>query len=81
MRALLADFAVMQHDDAVCPLNRGEAMRDDEGGAATHDALDGLLYELLRLRVNRTGRLVQNQKRGVEGQRAGKRNQLLLADR
>src|SRR5205085_2533173 len=29
VRALLADFAVMEDDDAVCALDRGEAMRDD----------------------------------------------------
>ena len=61
MRALLAYLAMMEHDDAVGALYGRKAMRDDDGGAIAHDALDGLLYELLCLCVNRAGRFVKDE--------------------
>jgi hypothetical protein len=39
MRADFDQFAFVQHGDAVCFLDRGQAVRDDEGGAALHGAL------------------------------------------
>src|SRR3954469_20210850 len=55
-------------------------MRDDERGAVAHDALDGLLNQLLCLGVNRAGRFVKDQQRRVEGERACKRDELFLPD-
>ena len=56
-------------------------MRDEYGGAVAHDAFYGLLDEVLGLGINRTRRLVENEERGVAGQRTRETDQLLLPDR
>ena len=81
MRSLLANFAVVQHDDVVGALNRRKPVRDDQRSAIAHHALNGLLDQLLSLSVDRAGGLIQNQQRRIEGQGTRKRNQLFLADR
>jgi len=70
MRALLAYLAVVEDDDAVGALDGREAVRDDDGRAVEHDALDGLLDELLGLGVDGAGRLVEDQDRRIERERA-----------
>ena len=80
MRALLANLAMMQHDDVIGALNRRKPVRHDNGGAIAHYPGDRLLNQLLGFRVDRAGRFVQDQQGRVEGQRPRKRDQLLLPD-
>src|SRR4051812_1761697 len=54
-------------------------MRDDERGTLFQHALYGLLYELFCFCVDGAGRFVQDKQRGVKGERACKRDELLLA--
>ncbi len=81
MCALLANLAVVHHDDFVRALNRRQAMRDHQRRAIAHYPVDCLLNELLGFRVDRAGRFIQDQQSRIEGQRARKRNQLFLANR
>src|SRR5215207_3449822 len=81
VRAALAQLAVVEDEYLVGALDGREAVRDDDGGAVAQHALDGLLDELLGLGVDGAGRLVEDEERRVEGERAGERDELLLADR
>src|SRR5258708_7795280 len=81
MRALLANFAMVQHDDVVGALYSRETVSDHERGAAAHHAFNRLLNQLLGLGIDRTRRFLQNQQRWIKSQRARERNQLLLAHR
>jgi len=80
MLSLLANLAVMQHDDIVCALNRRQAVRHDYRSATTHHPCDCLLNQLLGLCIDRAGRLIKNQKSRIESQRPRKRDQLFLSD-
>src|SRR4051794_22235027 len=51
-------------------------MRDDNRRRALDDLVDSLLYEALRLAVERTGRLVENENLWVVHDRAGDRDAL-----
>src|SRR5581483_4498510 len=81
MRAHLANLALVQHDNLVHALNGRKPVRDDDRGATRHHALDGLLDQLLGFGVNARSRLVEDQDVRIKSERAGERDQLLLADR
>src|SRR3989338_3297771 len=44
MTAYLRDPALVQHDDPVSVLDRGEAVRDDQNGPALHQIMDRFLH-------------------------------------
>ena len=48
MRALLDDVAVIDDDDVVGVFDRGQAVRDDEAGAALHEGCHRGLYLTFR---------------------------------
>ena len=73
--------AVLQHHDLVGVAHGRQAVGDDEGGAARHQRLERLLDARLRRRVERAGRLVEDQDRRVLEQRAGDGQALALAAR
>src|SRR6266480_2247067 len=77
--APLDDAPFRQHDDEVGVLHGRKTMRDDEHGAVRHQAVDRLLHQPLRFGVERAGRFVENQDRGIAQQRACDRNPLALA--
>ena len=82
MRAHLDHAALVQDDDAVDVLDGREAVGDDDRGPSNHELRQRVLDEMLRLRVHRARRLVQNeQDLGVERDRAREREELLLAHR
>ncbi len=76
--ALLGHAAAFHHDDAIGMLNGGEAVRDDEGGAALHQSLQGVLHQALGLRVEGGRGFVEQQNRRVLVKRACDRQTLAL---
>src|SRR5664279_1406755 len=65
VRALLDDAPGVEGDDTAGPLDRRQAVRDDEAGAPAHQRLERLLHEALRFRIERRGRFVEDQDRRV----------------
>ena len=81
VRPLLNYLAVLHHQDQVrAPYGR-EPVRYEKARAVLQDVLDGVLNELLRLRVDGARRLVQHEDARVRQHRPGKGHQLLLARR
>ena len=79
--ALLVDGALLDDGDRVCVLDGGQAVRNHDGGPPHHDAVQRVLHNLLRLRVQRARRLVQQQNGGVLDDGAGDGDALLLPAR
>src|ERR687892_2762316 len=69
--AALDDAAVLEHQNEVGLAYRRQAMRDHERRAALHDVPQRLLNSRLRGRVERAGRLVQDQDRRILEHGAG----------
>ena len=59
VRSELRNSAMIEHHDAVRRPDRRQPMRDDEGGSAPDQPLEGLLHKSLRLAVQGGGRLIQ----------------------
>ncbi len=81
MGSLLDDGAGVHHQNAVGLQNGREPMGDDETGAPRHDAAQRLLHQRLVPRVERRGRLVEQQDRRVGENSAGDGEALALAAR
>ena len=79
--AHLDDPALVHEDDQVGVAHGGQAVGDDEGGAACAQAVDRFLDARLGLDVERAGRLVEHQDRRVLEDGAGDRDALALAAR
>src|SRR5690606_3562940 len=80
VRALLAQLAAVEDEDAVGVLDGGEAMGDDDGGAAAHEGVERMLDLALERGVDGAGGLVEDEDERVEGERAGEGEELALAD-
>src|SRR5512135_1946423 len=76
---LLDDFAVVDDDDIIRIADGGEAVRDDEAGAALHQAQERLLDARFRARVHAGGGFIQDEDAWVGEDRAGNGKQLPLA--
>lgn len=63
MRAALGDHAAFQHDDLVSADHGRKAMGDDQRGAVLRNDIEGRLDLALGRRVQRRGRLVEDQNR------------------
>ena len=79
VRALLDDAAVVHHEDGVGVADGGQPVRDHEARAVLHQLRHGLLDQHLGTRVDRAGRLVEDEDLRIGQERAGDRQQLLLA--
>mmetsp|Transcript_6267 Transcript_6267/g.9457 ORF Transcript_6267/g.9457 Transcript_6267/m.9457 type:complete len:503 (+) Transcript_6267:362-1870(+) len=79
MSAALDDAAVLEDDNLVRIDDGGEAMGDDDRRPSHHQTVQGLLHQLLVLRVERRRRLVEQQDLGVLEQRARDGDALLLS--
>ena len=77
--AALHDAAVLHDADAVGVAHRGQPVRDDEGRAPGHERVHAALHDLLGARVDRRGRLVQDEGRRVGDGRPRDGEQLALA--
>src|SRR5699024_6802402 len=76
--ALLHDATLLHDDDDVGVADGGEAVRDDEGGAARAQFIHRLLDEHLSAGVDRAGGLVQDEDLGVGEEGPGDGQQLAL---
>ena len=79
MAAPLDDFAVLQHHDGVGVAHGGQAVGDDEHGAALHQLIHALFDEGLGAGIDRAGGLVQDEHRRVGHGGPGDGQQLALA--
>ena len=61
VRAFGFDGAVFQHDDAIGHADAGEAVRDQHDGLAAAELLEALEHFVLGARIERGGRLVEDQ--------------------
>ena len=78
MRAHLAHLALVHHDDLVGALDGRKPVGDDQRGASLDQPGQRLAHPELGIGVHAGGRLIEDQDARVVGQRAGKRDQLLL---
>src|SRR5260370_5484954 len=80
MRALLAETALVEDEDAVSMLNGAEAVRDDERGAAAEQAVEGIADLQFGFGVHARGGFVEDEEAGIVGEGAGEIDELALAD-
>jgi len=78
VRAALHHAAGVEHRDHVGLADRGQAVRHDDGRPPHGRPVQRVLHRALRLRVQRAGRLVQEQDPGVPDEGAGEGDALLL---
>lgn len=52
MCARLSDLSLLENHDAICVLNGGESMGDDDGSSTLSSLVEGFLYDALAADVN-----------------------------
>src|SRR5258705_8656707 len=65
MSARLHDLATGERDDARGAAHRRQAVRDDEGRSVDGEALERVEQGMLCCRIERAGRLVENEQRCI----------------
>ncbi len=65
MGSLFNDLTINQHKDSIRFFHGTESVRDDHGGPASNEALEGRLKGSLRFGVKGRSGLIQYQKRGI----------------
>ena len=79
MGSAFPDTALVHHNNFICVLDGGQAVRHHNRSAACHQRLQRLLNPKLCLCIDVGCGLVQDQDRRIKGQCAGKAQQLPLA--
>ena len=79
--ALLDDPPLVQDENAVGPLHGRQAVGDQDGGPSSHQPVQRLLHQHLRLRIQGRGRFVQDQEPGIFQERPGDGESLPLSPR
>ena len=79
VRSILHQPAAIDGDDAIASAHGGQAVGDDEDGAALGDARHVVLNDALALVVERTGGFVEDEDTRVADQRTRNRQALTLA--
>ena len=77
--AHLAELALVHDEDGVGALDGGEAVGDEDAGAALDHALEGAANAQLGVGVDAGGGFVEDEDAGVVGEGAGEVDELLLA--
>ena len=80
VRAALAHFAVVQHENLGSAHNRAQPMGDRDRRPPRHKHEERLVDCGFVLAVDRDGGFVQHEERGIRGNGAGERQQLTLTD-
>ncbi len=78
VRALLAQFAFVENENAVGVLDGAEPVRDDQGGAAFEQAVERLADQDFGLGVHARCRFVENQEPRIVRERPREADQLAL---
>ena len=65
MCALLSNFAIIHHHDAISLLHSAQSVRNHNAGAPLHEIVQGFLYRSFGFIIQRTGRLIQYQDGGI----------------
>ena len=78
-RAVLDEAAVVEHDDLIDPVERRQAVGDDDRGAAGEQPIGGRDEPDLGLGVQAAGCLVEDDQSGIGEQEPGEGEQLALA--
>ena len=81
MTPRLAQLALVEHEDVVHILNRGQPMCDRQRRAAGHQHAQRIADEQLRFRVHARRRFIQDQYGRIERQSSRERQQLFLPHR
>src|ERR1700682_335894 len=81
MRALLAQPALVKYEDAIRMLNGAETMGDHERGSSREQTVQRFANEELCFGVHAGSGFIENQKTRVMRERAGKIDELPLANR
>src|ERR1700689_1483406 len=81
MRTLFPEAAFVKDQDAVSVLNRAQAMRDHDSGAALQQPVERFTDQELGFGVHAGGSFVENQEFGVVRQSASETHELALAHR
>ena len=79
MRAHFAQLAFVHDEDPVCPLDGGEAVRNDDRSTAFDHALQRRANANFGFGIDARGRFVEDQDPRIVRQRAGEIDELLLA--
>src|SRR5881409_1485353 len=79
VRPLLAQLALVQHEDAIRVLDGREAVGDDDRGAAAEELRERVLDQPLGLRIDARGRLIEDEDGRIVGQCPGEGEELTLA--
>ena len=74
----LGQSALVEHQNLIGMLDRGETVRDDQGGPVRYEVGQGILHQTLGLIVERRCGLIQNQDRRIFQDRAGNGKTLFL---
>ena len=70
MGASLDDFSVIQDEDQIRSLNRGEAVCDYEDRSGRQNVIDGHLYETFCRGVDAGCGFIEDDERGISAHRA-----------
>src|SRR6266850_4258651 len=81
VRALFAEAALVEDEDAVGMLNGAETMRDDQRGATAEQAVESIADLQLGLRVHAGSSFVKDEEARIVRQGAGKIDELTLTNR
>src|SRR5436305_2190944 len=81
VRADVVNAAALEDEDRIRIHQRGEAVRDDDEGAALRDAQQVGVDDRLAVRIERARRLVEDQDARIADQRPGDRETLPLPAR
>src|SRR5260370_2874292 len=80
VRALFAEAAFVEDEDAVGVLNGAESMRDDQRGAAAEKAVECIADLQLGLGIHAGGGFVEDEEARIVGEGASEIDELALAD-
>src|SRR5580693_4364114 len=80
MRALFAQTALVEDENAISVLNGAEAVRDYHGGAAFQQPIERFANHQFGLGVNARGGLIEYQELGIVREGTGETDKLTLAD-
>ena len=72
------DTSLIEEIDRIGTHDRREAMGDDDASTTSHEVVECFLYESLSLRIESTGRFIEDEDLWVSEDSSGDRDTLLL---